>query len=81
MIENLNLNKIFIGEICKSRNQIIHQPLFSESRDVIYKFKEVTEVLAILALMVKLGVSNDKIEEIAINNGFQNTFSLQRQEY
>lgn len=80
MIENLNLNKIAIGEICKSRNQIIHQPLFSESRSVIYNFKEVTEMLAILALMVKLGISNDKIEEIAINNGFQNTFSLQRQE-
>ena len=80
MVGSLNLNKIIISEICRSRNQIIHQPLFSESRDVIYKFKEITEVLAILALMVKLGIPNDKIEGIAINNGFQNTFSLQRQE-
>ncbi|MCW2095140.1 UNVERIFIED_ORG: hypothetical protein M2382_001648 [Enterobacter sp. BIGb0239] len=80
MIDRLNLKEIVISEICKSRNKIIHQPLFSESIGRIYRFKEITEALALLAILVRLGVSNDKIEEMAISNGLQNIFSLQRQD-
>lgn len=74
MIEELNLRSVQINDICTSRNKIIHQPLFSESADKIYRFMEVTEALAFLAILSNLGISVKKVEEIALFNGFQHIF-------
>ncbi|EGT5650540.1 hypothetical protein RVW07_000440 [Citrobacter freundii] len=64
VVIKLDLKKISINEVCKSRNQIIHQPLFSETPSKIYKHMQATEILTKLALLIRLGVPMQKIEEI-----------------
>ncbi|WP_342323491.1 HEPN domain-containing protein [Kosakonia sp. BYX6] len=76
MIDALNLDDVKIGDICSSRNKIIHQPLFSESPEKVYKFMKITEALTVLAIMSRLGISVEKIESIALSNGLQHTFRL-----
>jgi len=64
IIEGFKLKEISVGEVCASRNKIIHQPLFSESPEKIHKHMNSTEVLIKLAMLRSLGVSDKKLEEI-----------------
>lgn len=63
VLEKTTIKEIKISEICKSRNQIIHQPLFSETPEKIYKHMQTIELLIKLATLIRLGVSTKKIEE------------------
>lgn len=72
--ESIGLKQLPINKICLSRNNIIHQPLFSESPEKIYKHMQITEALTILALLIELGVTMEKIEEISFSHGWQNVF-------
>lgn len=64
VIENLKLKDINIAEICASRNKIIHQPLFLETPEKIYNHMNSTELLTKLALLIRLGIPNEKLEEL-----------------
>ncbi|WP_395676211.1 hypothetical protein [Enterobacter sp.] len=64
-IEILKLNEIDLSEICKSRNKMIHQPLFIETSEKIHNHKKKVEILTKLALLVKLGVPENKINYMA----------------
>jgi len=75
LTEGINLNKLPINEICTTRNKIIHQPLFSASPEVIYRYMEITEALTKLAMLIQLEIPIEKIEEIAYYHGWQLTFN------
>lgn len=75
IIMQLGLKKIPINEICTSRNRIIHQPLFQESDERVFRFMKITEGLVVLAILKNLCISIEKIERIALYNGLQHAFS------
>ncbi|VTP17194.1 hypothetical protein PUATCC27989T_05190 [Phytobacter ursingii] len=62
IIKKFNLDMINIGEICDSRNKIIHQPLFIETRENIYNFRNNVSTLAKLAFLIRLGVPTNTID-------------------
>ncbi|WP_413740328.1 HEPN domain-containing protein [Sodalis sp. RH14] len=68
VVERLNIKDINISEICNSRNKIIHQPLFLETPEKIYKHMNTTEELTKLALLIRLGIPEPTLEEIINHN-------------
>ncbi|ELY5827328.1 hypothetical protein ACM916_002829 [Cronobacter turicensis] len=68
IIQLFRLDEIEINDICSSRNKIIHQPLFTETPERLYKHLIRTETLVKLALLTRLDIPTDKIENIRINH-------------
>lgn len=64
LVDKLNIDKVDINDFCKSRNNIIHQPLYHEIPEKIFKHMLTAELLTKIALLIKLGVSVEKLEEI-----------------
>lgn len=63
LIDRFKLKEIKISDICISRNKIIHQPLFSETPEKIYNNMQKVELLIKMAILIRLGVKAQKIEE------------------
>lgn len=64
VVEDLKIKDIDIAAICDSRNKIIHQPLFLETPEKIYNNMNATELLTKLALLIRLGIPNEKLEDL-----------------
>ncbi|HBS2064492.1 hypothetical protein V9Z78_24915 [Klebsiella pneumoniae] len=74
-IKKMGLDNIDVGDICKVRNKMTHQPFFSLTSDELLYYRNVTKVLCIIMLMIRLGVPYDEIENIAWRKRWWNTLS------
>ncbi|WP_316503750.1 ApeA N-terminal domain 1-containing protein [Klebsiella michiganensis] len=64
LVSELNIEKLNLNEICGSRNKIIHQPLYLESSEKLYKYMNAMDLLCKLALLIKLGITATEFENI-----------------
>lgn len=74
-VSRMGLNKIKIDELCKVRNNMTHQPLFSVSESKLYDCMVTSKLLVCIILMSKLGVPINQIEEVANLNGWKDGLS------
>ncbi|AIA69716.1 hypothetical protein [Pectobacterium atrosepticum] len=71
----LGLDKIKIDALCRVRNNIIHQPLFSVSISKLHDCMVISRILAFVILMEKLGIPYGLIEEVANLNRWKGGIS------
>lgn len=74
-VARLGLDKIKIDELCKVRNSMTHQPLFSVSVEKLHDCMVTAKLLVCIILMSRLGFSYNQIEEVANLNGWKEGLS------
>lgn len=74
-VTGMGLDKIKIDELCKVRNNMIHQPLFSVSESKLHDCMVTSKLLVCIILMSKLGIPFNQIEEVANFNGWKDGLS------
>ncbi|MEN4927510.1 hypothetical protein ABEI22_00195 [Erwinia billingiae] len=67
----MGLDKIKVDDLCKVRNNITHQPLFSVSAEKLHDCMVTSKILSIIILMCELEISYELIEEVANLNGWK----------
>ncbi|HHA1770876.1 TPA: hypothetical protein ACOEDU_004431 [Enterobacter ludwigii] len=74
-VTRMGLDKIKIDELCKVRNNMTHQPLFSVSESKLHDCMVTSKLLVCIILMSKLGVPFNQIEEVANLNWWKDGLS------
>jgi hypothetical protein len=74
-VARMGLDKIKIDELCKVRNNMTHQPLFSVSGAKLHDCMITSKLLVCIILMSELGVPFNQIEEVANLNGWKDGLS------
>lgn len=71
----LGLDKIKVDDLCRIRNNIIHQPFFSVSVSKLHDCMVISKILSLVILMERLGIPYSLIEEVANLNGWKEGIS------
>ncbi|MDJ0044607.1 hypothetical protein QM574_08540 [Pantoea ananatis] len=65
LYEALFIDQLNLEKLCRLRNKMVHQPLYSVSVDEAYSSMRVAKILANIILLIELDVSFERIMELA----------------